>query len=209
LIKEGYSTGLALALSENAARYDFRYWLVDNSGSMQIGDGHRIVWKGGKAKPVACTRWEEITQTITYHARLAAVLQCPTIFRVRTLTLFGTIFMSSLHIETSNFCSFLISKLLNDPAIRMVPPRFSVCENGASYAQAEVSSVIDIMRKVSPSGVTPLSRHILDIQEHISSMAAELRRNGKIVAVVLATDGKSCLIPQRNTFLFSRCLNSK
>lgn len=85
LMKEGYSTGLARSLSENAARYDFRYWLVDNSGSMQIGDGHRIVWKDGKAKQVACTRWEEITHTVTYHARMASLLECPTIFHVRSL----------------------------------------------------------------------------------------------------------------------------
>jgi hypothetical protein len=86
-MKEGYSTGLALSLSENAARYDFRYWLVDNSGSMQIGDGHRIVWKDGKAKQVACTRWEEITHAVTYHARMATFLECPTIFHVRSLNL--------------------------------------------------------------------------------------------------------------------------
>jgi hypothetical protein len=104
LIKEGYSTGLALALSENAARYDFRYWLVDNSGSMQIGDGHRIVWKEGKAKPVSCTRWEEITQTVTYHARLASILECPTIFRVRICICIVCIDPIACS-ETSNFSS--------------------------------------------------------------------------------------------------------
>lgn len=82
LIKEGYSTGLAHALSENASRYDFRFWVVDNSGSMQIGDGHRIVSKDGKTKAVACTRWEEIKETVKYHAQMASTLDCPTIFQV-------------------------------------------------------------------------------------------------------------------------------
>mmetsp|Transcript_21307 Transcript_21307/g.38588 ORF Transcript_21307/g.38588 Transcript_21307/m.38588 type:complete len:111 (+) Transcript_21307:904-1236(+) len=45
------------------------------------------------------------------------------------------------------------------------------------------------MKKVSPSGVTPLTQHIWDVAEHISGMAAELRRTGKIVAIILATDG--------------------
>lgn len=45
------------------------------------------------------------------------------------------------------------------------------------------------MRKVSPSGVTPLTQHIWDIEEQISHMAEDLRRSGKIVAIILATDG--------------------
>lgn len=85
LIKEGYSTGLAQALSENAATYDFRFWVVDNSGSMQIGDGHRFVstTKKGGVKAVACTRWEELQGTVKYHAKMAALLDSPTIFQVR------------------------------------------------------------------------------------------------------------------------------
>ena len=55
---------------------------MDNSGSMQIGDGHRIVRKDGKSKAVACTRWEEIKETVKYHAQMASVLDCPTIFQV-------------------------------------------------------------------------------------------------------------------------------
>jgi hypothetical protein len=96
------------------------------------------------------------------------------------------------------FLPTLVFKLLNDPAMRTVPQKFSVCENGALYAQAEVSNAIDEMKKVSPSGVTLLTRHIWDIQEHISSMADKLRRSGKIIAIILATDGASCLMPQRN-----------
>lgn len=160
LLREGYSTGLALALTENASRYDFRFWVVDNSGSMQIGDGHRIVHKDGKSKAVACTRWEEIKETVKYHAEMASVLDCPTIFQ-----------------------------LLNNPGMRTAPQKFSICEHGESYSQAEVAQAIEIMRKVSPSGVTPLTQHIWDIEEHIAGMATELRRSGKIVAIILATDG--------------------
>ena len=161
LLQEGYSSGLALALSENASRYDFRFWVVDNSGSMQIGDGHRIVTKpDGKQKAVACTRWEEIRETVKYHANMASVLDCPTIFQ-----------------------------LLNDPGMRTCPQKFSVCEHGQRHAQQEVTNAYEILRKVSPSGVTPLTQHIWDIEEHISAMAPELRRNGKIVAIILATDG--------------------
>jgi len=161
LLNEGYSTGLANALSENQSRYDFRFWVVDNSGSMQIGDGHRLVKKDGeKQKAIPCTRWEEIKETVKYHANMAAVLDCPTIFQ-----------------------------LLNNPGLKTIPQRFSVCEHGSVYAQQEVSQAMEIMRKISPTGVTPLTQHIWDIEEQISGMARELRETGKIVAIILATDG--------------------
>ena len=163
LIRQGFSTGLAKALVENVDTFDFRFWLVDNSGSMLIGDGHRYVTAGkgdGSLKAVPSTRWAEITETVKYHAKLAALLDTPTIFM-----------------------------LLNDPNLRTVPKKFSVCENGQAYANSDVTEAINIMRKVSPSGVTPLTQHIWDIQKRISEMADDLRKKGKKVVLVLATDG--------------------
>jgi len=163
LIREGYSTGLARALVENVDTFDFRFWVVDNSGSMLIGDGHRYVPTGkgdGSLKAVPSTRWAEITDTVRYHAQMAALLDSPTIFQ-----------------------------LLNNPNLRTTPQRFSVCEHGETYAASEVAEANNIMRKVSPSGVTPLTQHIWDIQQHISAMANDLRKKGKKVALILATDG--------------------
>ena len=67
--------------------------------------------------------------------------------------------------------------------------RFSFCEHGDAYAMSEVAEVNNIMRKVSPSGVTPLTQHIWDIQQQISAMAHDLRKKQKRVALILATDG--------------------
>ena len=86
----------------------------------------------------------------------------------------------------SDLCHF---QLLNDPGLRTIPQKFSVCEHGESQVKAEVAKAIQIMNKVSPTGVTPLTNHIWTIADHISGMAAELRRSGKIVAIILATDG--------------------
>ena len=77
LIRQGYSTGLARALVENVNAFDFRFWVVDNSGSMLIGDGHRYVPSGkgdGSLKAVPCTRWQEISETVKYHAQMASLL---------------------------------------------------------------------------------------------------------------------------------------
>ena len=49
---------------------------------MLIGDGRRFVQKKGKLKAVACTRWEEIQDTVNYHAQMATVLDSPTTFKV-------------------------------------------------------------------------------------------------------------------------------
>jgi hypothetical protein len=94
--------------------------------------------------------------------------------------------------------------------MRTAPQKFSVCEHGADYAQAEVAKAIDILRKVSPSGVTPLTQHIWDVEDHISEMADDLRRSGRIVAIILATDGMYVLIlqnlPRKSDMT---CLNPK
>lgn len=205
-MKEGYSTGLARALFDNASWYDFRFWVVDNSGSMQIGDGHRIVGRaGGKSKAVACTRWEEIKEAVKYHAQMAAVLDSPTIFKVRPLRFLvplrivasSCIYISSGEIDSKLLCyrthvavgTCCQNQLLNDPGMRTAPQKFSVCEHGPDNSQAEVARANDIMRKVSPSGVTPLTKHLWEIADHVAAMADELRRNDKTVAVILATDG--------------------
>ena len=69
LVEQGYSQGLIKALSQNSHDFDFRFWIVDNSGSMQIGDGSRIVTSGksdGSLKAVRATRWEELKDTVQY-----------------------------------------------------------------------------------------------------------------------------------------------
>ena len=58
--------------------FHYRVWVVDNSGSMQIGDGHRV--NNGKVLPV--TRWAEIQDTVLYHSQMAAVLNSFTKFRL-------------------------------------------------------------------------------------------------------------------------------
>mmetsp|Transcript_65054 Transcript_65054/g.96091 ORF Transcript_65054/g.96091 Transcript_65054/m.96091 type:complete len:115 (-) Transcript_65054:22-366(-) len=45
------------------------------------------------------------------------------------------------------------------------------------------------MKRVKPGGVTPLTRHIWEIQQSIQETAPQLVANGQKVVIVLATDG--------------------
>jgi len=164
LVAQGFSTGLARALALNAAVFDHRIWVVDNSGSMQIGDGHRIVEAGGEGgasiRAVPSTRWEEIQDTVRYHAEMAALLDSPTIF-----------------------------KLLNDPGMAAGPQQFSVAHRGEAHVSGDIHVATETMRRAKPGGVTPLTRHIWEIQQSVEEMAPQLQREGKKIVVVLATDG--------------------
>ena len=74
-------------MSLNDAKKSFakRIWVIDNSGSMQAVDGHKIVATGRQAnqmKIVPCSRWEEIQACTSYHIQIAAAMEAPTTFRV-------------------------------------------------------------------------------------------------------------------------------
>jgi hypothetical protein len=70
--------GLAMALASESD-FAFRTWIVDNSGSMVTKDGHRIVETSrSKFQGQCVTRWEELVETVLYHAELASILRTPT-----------------------------------------------------------------------------------------------------------------------------------
>jgi hypothetical protein len=64
LLEQGFTLGLATALSRNKFAIPLTIWVVDNSGSMSHRDGHRLVaTKHHELKQVSCTRWTELQQT--------------------------------------------------------------------------------------------------------------------------------------------------
>lgn len=158
-MRQGFSKGLAKALSENAKSFDHRIWVVDNSGSMQMEDGHRIANDNGRLSMLPVSRWEEIKDTVIYHSQMAAVLQSYTQFR-----------------------------LLNDPGPSVGKQEFTVGQAGRN-PEADIVQAHQIMNRTRPDGVTPLTDHIHRMQAEIQQMAPDLQRVGRRVVVVLATDG--------------------
>uniref|UniRef100_A0A7S1GJZ3 VWFA domain-containing protein n=1 Tax=Cyclophora tenuis TaxID=216820 RepID=A0A7S1GJZ3_CYCTE len=101
LMDQGFTRGLAQSLAANNEVFQYRIWVVDNSGSMNQPDGHRIVdtIDNTTVKIVEATRWEEIRECVNYHVKAARLLNAPTTFR-----------------------------LLNDPGRLVGPQQFGVAE---------------------------------------------------------------------------------
>jgi len=157
---QGYTTGLIKSITRSNMTFPLRIWVVDNSGSMMAGDGHRIVHTENTSdvRFVSCSRWAEIQETVIYHAQIAALLEAPTVFR-----------------------------LLNDPIVR--PQQFSVAERGGDFVVEDLNTALNTIKNVEPSGVTPLSTHVLEIRENVMAMKDDLSKSGQKVVIVLATDG--------------------
>ena len=162
LRSQGYTTGLIQSLQRNKLLFPLRIWVVDNSGSMSMGDGHRIVntLSNKDVRLVGCSRWTEIQETVEYHAQMAALLQAPTVFR-----------------------------LLNDPGPMVGPQQFSIAENGPAAIPQELQIAKTTMKRASPSGVTPLAEHLREIRANVLELTPQMQQTGQKVAVILATDG--------------------
>jgi hypothetical protein len=154
LLAQGFSLGLAKALSENTDTYHHRIWVVDNSGSMQIGDGHRVKEIDGKVIMQPVSRWEEIQDTVIYHSQMAAVLNSYTRFR-----------------------------LLNDPGPSVGAKEFSIAGPGRDI-DTEIRNARLVMTRAKPDGVTPLTEHIWEMQAEIRQMLPQLQKSGRRVSQI-------------------------
>lgn len=157
LKREGYSDGLIQSIRNNTEAFPMRIWVVDNSGSMTTPDGHRLLQTSdNRVRFLDCTRWAEIQDTVAYHARVAALLEAPTSFR-----------------------------LLNPCCGKQ---KFGVAER-SEHIQHDLKFVLSNIRGISPCGVTPLTKRVLEISSHIRSIRHRLISKGQKTVVVLATDG--------------------
>lgn len=162
LKSQGFTEGLARSLSDNNTNFPLRIWVVDNSGSMQTNDGHKMVSTSTKnnIKLVNCTRWNEIRECVSYHVQMSALLEAPTSFR-----------------------------LLNHPGASVGTQQFDIAQMDREAISSDVQRAMDIMTKARPHGTTPLTQHVEDIYETVRAMTPSLVSEGKRVVIVLATDG--------------------
>jgi len=160
----GMPLGLAEQFVQSSRDFSYRFWIIDNSGSMGTNDGHRIVsGAGGRQGMVACSRWEELGCAISWHARLAVELGAWTEFR-----------------------------LLNQPS-GGASQCVAVGSTIGSHDPASVHELQTIDRLVGspPTGRTPLCAQIRAVTAQIAARAGELRATGTKACVVIASDGEA------------------
>jgi len=161
----GYPRGFCKALKRGTQIYCKRYWLVDDSLSMTIKDGHFLLYTKRSTSSgleehlemAPCTRWAEVQETCLQHSLLALHLGVPTDFR-----------------------------LLNCPQGHFRVPRSFRARGDASLE--DVKHCQKILSRVKPSGCTPLRKRLRIVHDEIRSVLPKLGR-GQKVALVLATDG--------------------
>ena len=177
LKQQGFTIGLAEALSTMKQSFPLRIWILDNSGSMQEADGQRLVETSKKTqvKFISSTRWEELRECANYHLQLAALLEAPTTFRLLNDPGAGIANGNHHH-------SFFVASCTSQQ-------QFTVADSITTAISTQIQNAHRILQNTRPSGVTPLTDHILDIHRGISSMAPLLRARGQRVVITIATDG--------------------
>ena len=198
LLPPGFPHGLVQALEEyHAESFAQRIWILDNSGSMAIGDGYRIVeTSDGKIQGQAVTRWEELRQTALCHAELAALLQLPTQFRllnypgdrigVQEICIAMTMDDDNEQDHGDNDDNDKYYNKNGPPSSSSSSSPHLVDED---IMAEELRKARSILQRIKPSGVTPLTNHVLEIEETLRRYQEELLISSKQVTVVIATDG--------------------
>eukprot|EP00600_Ochromonadales_sp_CCMP1393_P005096 CAMPEP_0174960040 /NCGR_PEP_ID=MMETSP0004_2-20121128/3495_1 /TAXON_ID=420556 /ORGANISM="Ochromonas sp., Strain CCMP1393" /LENGTH=400 /DNA_ID=CAMNT_0016208393 /DNA_START=728 /DNA_END=1933 /DNA_ORIENTATION=+ len=146
--------GLQDTFLKNLARIPMRFFICDDSGSMSATDGHKLMSNGSVEKMVTCTRWQELTEGLKFHATLAHVANAKSEFR-----------------------------LLNGAQ----PIRVGMNDVDEESRFAMLMAILDN----SPSGQTPLCRHIREVVTQIQGLEQELRASGRKACVIIASDGES------------------
>lgn len=162
----GYPAGLARQMIASSESMPYRFWIVDNSGSMQTPDGKRLVEDArGKKVAVGATRWEELTQVVLQTAEVAAAVGARVDFH-------------------------LLNSIGPQPQFMTL-----VTEAAAAADTLPVSSLCTVdqmrqtLRSITPGGRTPLTNSVELINASIQSVAPRLAAAGQKAVVVIATDG--------------------
>jgi len=79
----GVPPGIAEAFQGTVRNIPLRIWIIDNSGSMATTDGTRLLTgTDGQMGMVKSTRWQELCDSLKWHAQMASSLCAPTEFRM-------------------------------------------------------------------------------------------------------------------------------
>ena len=84
LNNNNWPRGLQNYIIQNSQKIAYRYFILDDSGSMASNDGKRLLRLSGpnNFKIVSCTRWTELGESMKFHTTLASALNVSCEFRM-------------------------------------------------------------------------------------------------------------------------------
>lgn len=82
LEQKQFPPGLRNLIVDNVSKMPYRFFIIDDSGSMGTSDGKKLQISGNRGKMIACSRWSELTEALKFHVELATKLAAPTEFRL-------------------------------------------------------------------------------------------------------------------------------
>lgn len=159
LYNSGYTPGMIDLLTSHAKIFATRIWILDNSGSMAIGDGYRIVETADRrVEGQTVSRWEELKQMVVDQAEVAASLNLFTEFR-----------------------------FLNYPGDVVGCQSFAVGKG--SNARQEIMETRNIMLRANPIGTSNFQAPLSMVAQKIREMEHALTAANQKVSIVIVTDG--------------------
>lgn len=160
-----YPPGLAEQIVVSSEVMPYRFWIVDNSGSMQTADGKRLVRDAtGQLRSVAATRWDELSQVVLQTAEVAAAIGA----------------RLDLH---------LLNRYGPHPQFMTLTAPDTDADAVPLSRMCTVNEVRQCMHSITPSGRTPLTAAVAQIEARLQPVAARLAAAGQKAVVVLCTDG--------------------
>ena len=82
LARHGWPVALQTNFIKEIRKVPKRFMIIDDSGSMSAGDGHRLIGEGIHRKVTTATRWGEIGDFVGFHAGFSAACNVATVFRL-------------------------------------------------------------------------------------------------------------------------------
>ena len=161
LQSQGFPVGLATMLLQHTFQFPLRIWLVDNSGTMHQDDGHIVTQtKGGKVEMVHCSRWEEVSSALRWHAELAAWLQTP-----------------------------MVVRFLRDPGAQVGPQQVGVSASKHFSSNEEVTRLKALLRGIRPTGATcPIHHHLQELVPGVHALVPKLEAESRRLVISICTD---------------------
>lgn len=157
--------GLATTVARSVVSHPLRIVILDNSGSMQQGDGKRLVAHGreaGSFRSISCSRWQELSADASHLASMSAALDARTDFHLLN---------PSPGFNTASLCQ------ASWEGVAPLGPLVGL------------STLKTMLAGVQPQGTTPLTEAVMNVVSMLEPSAQALRARGEQIAVIIATDG--------------------